>query len=72
MAAGRTGDSLCGSEHYTDSGIHHADSNQLEDDHRLIHDEREHRHLLGIFSYNKYFNIENRLDRRKILESKGK
>ena len=70
MAAGRTGDSLCGSEHYTDSGIHHADSNQLEDDHRLIHDEREHRHLLGIFPTTNISILK--IDLRKILESKGK
>lgn len=71
MAAGRTGDSLCGSEHYTDSGIHHADSNQLEDDHRLIHDEREHRHLLGIFSLKRlYFKFENKFKINFV--SKGK
>ena len=71
MAAGRTGDSLCGSEHYTDSGIHHADSNQLEDDHRLIHDEREHRHLLGIFFPKPNISIL-KIDLRRILERKGK
>ena len=38
--------SLCDSEHYTDSGIHHTDSNGMEDDH-LIQNDREVRHILG-------------------------
>lgn len=38
---GRNGDSLCGSEHYTDSGIHQTDSNQLDDEHRLLNEDRD-------------------------------
>ena len=38
--------SLCDSEHYTDSGIHHTDSNGMEDEH-LIQNDREVRHILG-------------------------
>ena len=37
----RNGDSLCGSEHYTDSGIEKADSNHLEEEQRFINEDRE-------------------------------
>ena len=33
------GDSLCGSEHYTDSGIEKADSNQLDEEQRFLNDD---------------------------------
>lgn len=45
--------SLCDSEHYTDSGIHHTDSNGMEDE-QLIQNDREVRHILGNWSSSRH------------------